>query len=237
MPKIFTTISAILAITLALPSFLILISWNAIPGDKLYGLKRNLEKVPQLALGNSKYGANYDVFLVERRFDEADKLANSNETLGLSNLNDSIAQAKQKVLISQSDQARTQLISNLTQYNQKLEERKTQLVALTPAPAPTPTPTRQPTSAIIQPKNSTLPVAPQPTPTVTAINNTQNEIKKTIEDLNKAAPASTQIQQPAEQPATQPKKDSEDKKTTESKQESKDKNDENQKKDKKDEKN
>lgn len=204
--------SLYLMAALAVPTFLILVSWNALPGSSLYSLKRGLEAGPRLALGNTPLAADYEVALADRRFAEAQALIKSDNALGLSQLQDSIAQATQKIEQTQNAQAKRQLVSNLLAYNQQLETQKLTLTggqSGTIAQAPTLTqrsstaalitgtttqPTAQPTTTITttttqtqnpppSQNNTQVTVTAQTTTTVQAITQTQQQIQQTIIQL------------------------------------------------------
>ncbi len=151
------------------PSGLILASWNAVPGDSLYGVKVGLEKTlvsitPSLAL-QSSLQVNY----TERRLAETQQLlANTyrpQETIqSLNNLESQAAQT-QHVIESVSDPTQKtllaeQYIDTLDRIASKLEQNRQNLASV-PAQQQTQTvPNQQ--SQTIQP-NSTPVVKTQPT--------------------------------------------------------------------------
>lgn len=191
MNSLFRSVSLYIALFLAAPTFLILISWNALPGERLYGLKRGLEAGPRLAFGNTRLAADYEVVLTDRRFIEAKTLVKRNDVQGLNELTTSIQLASNKVVSIDNTEAKTKLINNLITYNQQLEQQKRTLAA-TPTVNPTPTaalpnpipaPTPQP-AASTTPPASTNPATTNPT-TVQVIDNTQKIIQQTIDDLEK----------------------------------------------------
>lgn len=199
MTALLARASTFLAVFLAPPTLLILITWNALPGQSLYPVKRGLEEVPRLAFGKTKTAANYEVLLADRRFIEATTLIKSHNTLGLSELNTSIALAKTKVEETQNTQAEEKLVDNLLVYDQKLEEQKTAFVAAAPTITPPPTTTVSPPPAFSPPPASPSPTASPTTPTsptpltsltipqdeetIKAIDDAQEEIQKTIKEL------------------------------------------------------
>lgn len=169
--------STLLAVFLAPPTFLILITWNTLPGQSLYPVKRGLEEVPRLTFGKTKTAADYEVLLADRRFIEATTLIKSHNTLGLSELNTSIALAKTKAEETQNTQAEDKLVNNLLIYNQRLEEQKTTLLAAASpptqspnTPTPTITPPQTPTQGLPPPALSpaTTPSQPPVSPPATA---------------------------------------------------------------------
>ena len=164
------------------PSGLILASWNAVPGDSLYGVKVGLEKTlvsitPSLAL-QSSLQVNY----TERRLAETQQLLadtyRPQETIqSLNNLESQAVQA-QRAIESVSDPTQKtllaeQYIDTLDRISSKLEQSKQNLasapvqqqtqIAPTQQPAITTQPlVTQPTVA--QPTTAPQsPIAPQPT--------------------------------------------------------------------------
>lgn len=225
MPWLLAKLSRYFVIILGIPTFLILISWNALPGSNLYSLKRFMEKGPELAFGQTSMGANYGVYLADRRFSEAETLIQSDNTAGLTELNSSIVEAKVKTMQAGDEQTKQQLVNNLIAYNQKLEAQKQVIASANPAPTTvvynvynvynsqpgtnsqttanpaTPTTTGQPSTAARPSGTATTPTAAPTgtagttaspsTPTtaaaadttVQAINQTQQQIQQTINEL------------------------------------------------------
>ena len=93
--KILNYLSIALLLLLAVPTFLILISWNSLPGTNLYPVKRGLESVA-LAFAGADFEtkSNLRSKLVARRFDEADILLDQSSTLGLKEFNQEIKTTK-----------------------------------------------------------------------------------------------------------------------------------------------
>lgn len=169
MPLILRSISLWVAVILALPTSLILITWNTLPGQRLYGIKRGLEEVPRIAFGKTKVAADYEVAISDRRFSEAVTLVKADNTLGLTELNTSIKTTETKVLETQNTQAKEKFINNLETYNAKLEAQKQTLVATAPPPVTVVTNVTNVTNVT----------------TVTNITITQQIIQQTINDLKK----------------------------------------------------
>lgn len=181
MPIILRSVSLWIAAVLAIPTSLILVSWSALPGDKLYGVKRGLEEGPRVAfhVAGSKSAADYEVYIADRRFSEATTLAKKDDTAGLKELQTSITATKNVIVQTQNDQARETFIQNLVAYNQKLETQKETIIATAPTPV-RPTPSAVSPTA---PPQQSPPI--QTTVTVTSIDDTQEEIEKTIDELTK----------------------------------------------------
>lgn len=176
MPFFLRSISLWVAIILAVPTSLILVTWNALPGQRLYAVKRGLEEVPRIAFGKTKVAADYEVAISDRRFSEAVTLVKTDNTLGLTELNTSIKATETKVLETQNTQAKEKFISNLENYNTKLETQKQTLIAAAPPPVvPPPTTVTNVTNVT----NVTT------VTTVTNITVTQQIIAQTIQELKK----------------------------------------------------
>ncbi len=124
LPRFLQSYSLWISVLLAFPTFVMLATWNLLPGQLFYNVKLGVEEVPRLALGQSKAAADYEVAIADRRFSEATTLVKSDNTLGLSQLQTSLKTAEQKVIQTQNEQAREQLLTNLIAYNQKLETQK-----------------------------------------------------------------------------------------------------------------
>lgn len=162
--------SSFFAVALALPTFLVLMTWNALPGQNLYPLKRGLEEVPRLAFGKTKVAADYEVALADRRFIEATTLVKTNDTAGLVELKKSISQASVSVTETKNETAKDKLIDNLIVYQKTLEEEKKTVVlavALPPTkpdivpPAPVSENTQQVPTPKAPPVSLTVPPKPQ----------------------------------------------------------------------------
>lgn len=81
------------------PTVMIVASWNALPGDNLYGVKLTLEKTA-LALASPSYATNGNLQIkyTERRFAEAKQLMASKQSIqGLPYLDQQIAQTKKVI--------------------------------------------------------------------------------------------------------------------------------------------
>lgn len=216
MPALFRSLSLWIAVVLAIPTSLILVTWNTLPGQTLYPVKRGLEEGPRLAfhLAGSKTAADYEVYLADRRFSEAITLVKSDNTLGLTELTSSLKTTEQKVIETQNDQAREKLVQNLIAYDQKLE---TQKVALQTSPTPSTSPTSPTTPTTGQTTSPVPPPLPAATTTATSIDNTQKEIKNIIDDLKKNQRSTTRtgIKSEGNKPKTnrEDEKDQSDKKS------------------------
>lgn len=211
MPRILQSYTLWVALVLILPTSVILGTWNLLPGEQFYNVKRSLENVPKIALGNSAASADYEVALTNRRFDEASTLVKSNNTLGLSEFNNSLQSAEQKVISTNNTAAKQKLISDLNTYNQQLQVQKQQIIYVynityiqNPSPTGTQPPPPQnqptyptPTSSITQNNsNSTtsnsISNSVSATNTVNSISQTQDQINQIVNNLNNQPPSNQQ---------------------------------------------
>ncbi len=147
---------------LFIPTFLILLSWNAIPGDSLYPLKTGLEDITLLLLSGTPLVPKVSMKFTDRRFDEATKLLNQKGSTVGYDLLVSEAQQTQTLITSKNDRIDTAtFVQNIDQYQQKIEQTKVQVQVKsgisvsqqTPSIMPTqvPVPLQTPPSATSQP--------------------------------------------------------------------------------------
>lgn len=190
MGKTFSTLVTVLALFLLFPTGLILASWNAIPGDFLYGTKITLENVASTLTGDSRINRELQVGLAERRFQEADKLlTEQNSTIGYATLIEQTTLAKDKIIEAQDTTSKEKLKKEVIVFQQKLEERKVQIAAgeIT-INAATPTPKTK-TAVQNQPQTQPIPTVtaqnPPPPPTTNKeIEDTQKKLDEILKDLN-----------------------------------------------------
>ncbi|MEK9143089.1 MAG: hypothetical protein AAB481_00455 [Patescibacteria group bacterium] len=167
------------------PTVMIVASWNALPGDNLYGMKLALEKTA-LAIASPSYATtgSLQIKYTERRFAEAKQLMASKQSIqGLPYLDQQIAQTKKSIERAPNKEAQValakQYINALTTVSTDLEVQKqsiTQQVA-TPTLNPTPTPPAEQDLASPDTPRPTVPQIPAtgtrgvptpiPTPTAT----------------------------------------------------------------------
>lgn len=191
MGKTFSTLVSVLALFLLFPTGMILASWNAIPGDFLYGTKIGLEKVASGVTGDTRINRELQVNLAERRFQEADKLLiEQNSTIGYATLIKQTTVAKDKIIQAQDTASKEKLKSEVIVFQKKLEERKVQIAAGEIAVnAATPTPK---TKTAVQNQSQTQPTPttnvqnplPQPPTANKDIEETQKKLDEILKDLN-----------------------------------------------------
>ena len=175
MIRIFSNLIAVLALILTVPVLLIIVTWNTLPGESFYSVKRTLEEIPRIIFSKGKLAATYEVEMTNRRFDEASALLKTDKPDGLYELYGSIDQAKDKVIQSKNSVAKKQLIKNLNTYRQSLAIERRNLESKLPPKTDAKPPSQQ------NNQNSNSPTQQ----TVQAIDDTQNKIDQTEDELKK----------------------------------------------------
>ncbi|MEK7119746.1 MAG: hypothetical protein AAB457_01145 [Patescibacteria group bacterium] len=161
-------------LTFAVPTIMVVVSWNSVPGDSTYGMKRALEQT-LLVLASPSYETkgNLQVKYTERRFSEASRLlADKASVEGLIYLNDQLAITKTVITEAPNAKVQKELATNyietLTKLSGQLEKQKQTVAGTTSTPAPV----RQELAApiAVQPEQQTVPARAAPTaiPIVTA---------------------------------------------------------------------
>ncbi len=141
MNKIFDTIVWGFLLLFAVPSVMIVASWNSLPGDQLYGMKLSMEQA-LLVLASPSYSAkgSLQVKYTERRFSEAKRLlADKASVEGLVYLGNQVDTTK--TVIVQAPNAKTQkelahaYIATLNTVATQLEQQR-HVAAASPASPP-----------------------------------------------------------------------------------------------------
>ncbi|MGB6839299.1 MAG: DUF5667 domain-containing protein [Microgenomates group bacterium] len=135
------------AIAFAIPTILILISWNAIPGDRLYSIKAELEDLTLAFTANTPLAPSFSLEFTNRRFNEATKLlAKEGSTVGYELLVAEAQQTQAIVLNKQDVKNGSQLIEKIEEYQAEIEEKQVEIQRQTPpTPLTTPPTTSLPT--------------------------------------------------------------------------------------------
>jgi len=127
--KIISRSFTILVIILAFPATAIMASWNTIPGDFLYPVKRGLEKTALILMPNQSLESELRLKLLDRRTTEvADSITRSPGNT--QSLNELVAEAQAaennttELEPEQKTQTTAKLITKLTQTSQELESVK-----------------------------------------------------------------------------------------------------------------
>lgn len=189
------------AISFAIPTFLIIISWNAIPGDRLYGVKTGLEDIALNLTIKTPLGTFLSVRYTERRFGEANTLlSKKGSTLGYSLLVTEARESK-TIIAGKKDKSQARdLVSKIEKYQTQISDKRiaieTGTISIPSSTAPTPTtagiPTQPTNVPVATPTNipnipTSTPVVATPTtlpanPIVTAPPATTNTIVAESED-------------------------------------------------------
>ena len=130
MKKFFNNFLTVFAIVFATPSFLILISWNSLPGEFLYPLKTSLEDVALAITIRTPIASAFSINFTQRRFSEANRLlAKNGSTVGYSLLVAEASESKE-IILGQSDTAKAkELSAKIEEYKKNIEEKKQALQA------------------------------------------------------------------------------------------------------------
>ena len=125
MKKYFNTFLTVFAVVFAIPSFLILISWNSLPGEFLYPLKTSLEDVALAVTIRTPIASAFSINFTQRRFSEANRLlAKKGSTAGYSLLVTEASESKE-IILGQADTAKAQELSDkIEEYKKNIEEKK-----------------------------------------------------------------------------------------------------------------
>lgn len=191
MRKFFNWFSTAFAIAFAIPSFFILISWNALPGDALYGVKTGLEDIALATTIKTPVASAFSINFTERRFSEANRLlAKKGSTLGYTLL---VAEARetQTIIVDQKDSKKAEeLVTKIEEYQARIEEKK---VALASQPTAILPPQTQTTAPSLDPAHSPTPI-PSSTPAASVevviedLEQTNQELEQIKEEIERQLP-------------------------------------------------
>ncbi len=156
MKKFLSALLTGFALFFSIPTVLVLASWNAIPGDRLYSVKSSLEDVALALTANTRIATSFSVNFTDRRFDEAAILLDrKGSTVGYELLVAEAQQTRSMVLNKQDTKNGAELVRKIEEYQADIEVR--QAAAL--AQASTPTTTYVPTPAPVVGLDPTAPPA------------------------------------------------------------------------------
>lgn len=136
----------LLALLLAIPTILIIASWNALPGDSLYGVKTGLEDAVLVLTARTPAASAFSVKFTERRFSEANKLlATQGSTVGFSLLIEEAEDSKQIISKKRDAQTAAVLLEKIETYEEAIEQQKEAIkTQASAAPTSPPPPQDQP---------------------------------------------------------------------------------------------
>jgi len=128
--RIFDALFTAITLLLAIPTILILVSWNAIPGDKMYPLKSGLEDAVILVFSGTPLIPEVSMKFTDRRLSEATSLlSKEGSSVGYDLL---VAEAKQtQVYIAKKSDIQTgdQFNKNIDEYKKEIEKKKIEVRA------------------------------------------------------------------------------------------------------------
>jgi hypothetical protein len=149
-----------LAIAFAIPTTLILISWNTIPGDRFYPIKTEMEDITLALTANTRLASAFSLEFTDRRFNEATLLlAKEGSTIGYELLVAEARQTQAIVLNKQDVKNGAQLIEKIEEYQAEIEKKQIEIQSQTGISAvPTITTIVTPSPLVIQkPITTTVP--------------------------------------------------------------------------------
>src|SRR3990167_7590113 len=131
MGKAFNYILTALSLLLAIPVFLIIASWNALPGDTIYPVKTGLEKGAMLFLGNSSAGRYLKIKYTKRRFDEANHLLEEElDSKGYDLLLTEVEESRDS-LLQANDRINAEILQkNISVYRKRIQSQSGELKQL-----------------------------------------------------------------------------------------------------------
>lgn len=182
------------AVFFALPSLLVIVSWNAIPGDRLYGVKTGLEDVVLGITIKTPLAQALTIKYTERRFYEASRLLDKKgSTLGYDLLVHEAKESRDLIIEKQDSSSARELVTKIREYRKGIEQKKAQIdtgqidipVANPEAPdAAGEEPTTPTTTASPSPVATSKPTGtPPPIPDVITPESTEGDV---VDDLDEA---------------------------------------------------
>src|SRR3972149_3952325 len=103
---------ALLVVAYLVPGFVLVISWNSLPGEFLYPLKTSLEDVALAVTIRTPIASAFSINFTQRRFSEANRLlAKKGSTAGYSLLVTEASESKE-IILGQADTAKAQELSD-----------------------------------------------------------------------------------------------------------------------------
>lgn len=202
MNKTVNTVLWVILFLFLLPSSLAVASWNSLPGSRLFTTKLFMEQALVVLIPSASAKGNLQIAYTERRFTEANRmLADQSSVEGLAYLDTQVNTTKNAILTTTDPAVKKQLaqkyIATLETVNAQLEAQKQTIAYSTPQGTPTPirtiptkTPTIAPTASATRtptPTSTPMPAQENPPPAtiVSSIENTQENIGSTIQEIEK----------------------------------------------------
>ncbi|MEK7498094.1 MAG: hypothetical protein AAB656_04200 [Patescibacteria group bacterium] len=135
MRRLFDALITGFVMVLAIPTILILISWNAIPGDRLYPLKSGLENATLFIFSGTPLVPQVSMKFTDRRFNEATKLlAKEGSTVGYDLLVAEAEQTQSYIAQKEDAQSGAQFVKNIEVYQKEISKKKAEVLATSSVP-------------------------------------------------------------------------------------------------------
>lgn len=189
----------------------ILISWNAIPGDRFYSIKAGMEDITLALTANTPLASAFSLEFTDRRFNEATVLlAKEGSTVGYELLVAEAQQTQAIVLGRQDVKNGSQLIGKIEEYQVEIEKKQIEIrgrariptVPTTPISTPPPLVVKKPvatstpgeTKEIIVIKPVTVIIKEEePEEAIENLEEVQEELEEIKEELEENLPAAASI--------------------------------------------
>jgi hypothetical protein len=228
MKKFLNTVFTGMVVLLAIPTILILASWNALPGDFLYPVKTGLEDIVLALTIRTPLASAFSIKFTDRRFSEATRLlAKKGSTIGYGLLVEEAQQTKDIIVKKQDVTKASELVTKIEEYQKNIEEKQLTITQAQPVTKPAPvttittTPTPTPTTTTVTPaeEGGSIPGAKpvvEPAPSQEAILKDLEETKQELEQIKEEIkeklpePASEKAQEKQKENKKENKKEKED---------------------------
>ena len=189
--KVVNFLVTFLGIYFSVPVLLILTSWNALPGQKLYNVKTSLEDLVLLLTAKTPLSSRLSVSFTERRFSEADKLLSSEGSIVGFELLVAEAETSRDIILKKEDTGQALvLVEKIEKFQEdirkKSNEQKTEQETQSPEAAaniaqpsvPEPIPT--PDKSVDLPKETPMATVAEVVSTLQQTDAKLEQIKKEI---------------------------------------------------------
>lgn len=125
--RIFNFLVTFFVVYFSIPVVLILLSWNALPGQKLYKVKTSLEDLVLVLTAKTPLASPLSVSFTERRFSEADKLLETQGSVVGFELLAQQAEESKEIIVRKEDVVQAEVLVEKIEKFQKDIERKTEV--------------------------------------------------------------------------------------------------------------
>ena len=199
MNRFLNAFSGIFAVVFLIPSFLIMVSWNAIPGDTVYGLKTGLEDVLLAVVSGTGFAPEVSAAYTERRFVEATKLLDKKgSTVGYTLLVKEAKQTQNLVIEKSDSESAQELIVKIDEYQKSIEKKKTAIKSGTVS-VPIASTTNITTTTTVSPTTLQAPATSPPAETDEIVVEPASSEEEIIQDLEETQEELEEIQEELEE--------------------------------------